>query len=72
MKEIYATTQAMFVTNSTMFEEVVQKEEWNNAMKKEFATIHKNKTWDFVDLLEKKKVIGIKWVFKTKFHANEV
>ena len=39
-------------------------------MKEELATIQENKTWDLVDLLKGKKAIGIKWVFKTKFHAN--
>ena len=70
LREIYATTQAMFVADPTTFEEAVQKEEWSNAMKEELTAIQRNKTWDLVDLPEGKKSIGVKWVFKTKFHAN--
>ena len=60
----------MFIANLTTFEEVVQKEEQNNVMKEKLASIQKNKTQDLVDLPKGKKVKGVKWVFKTKFHAN--
>jgi hypothetical protein len=32
--------------------------------------IHKNQTWQLVDLLPGKKPITIKWVYKVKIHAN--
>jgi len=32
--------------------------------------IQKNKTWDLVDRPEGRKVIGVKWIFKTKFNAD--
>ena len=32
--------------------------------------IEKNKTWDLVNRPHHKKVIGVKWVFKTKLNAE--
>ena len=34
------------------------------------SMIQKNKTWDLVDRPEGRKVIGVKWIFKTKFNAD--
>ena len=39
-------------------------------MKEELMAIQKNETWEMVDLPEGKNAIGLKWVFKTKYHAN--
>ena len=34
------------------------------------GALHKNQTWDLVELPHGKKVVGCKWVFATKFKAN--
>jgi hypothetical protein len=39
-------------------------------MEEEMSMIQKNKTWDLVDRPEGRKVIGEKWIFKTKFNAD--
>ena len=39
-------------------------------MQEELAAIEKNQTWDLVELPEGNKVVGLKWVFKTKFKAD--
>uniref|UniRef100_M1B324 Gag-pol polyprotein n=1 Tax=Solanum tuberosum TaxID=4113 RepID=M1B324_SOLTU len=44
--------------------------EWRCAMVEELMAIRKNGTWDLVDLSDGKNVIGVKWVFKTKYHAD--
>jgi len=39
-------------------------------MDDEIATIEKNNTWELVDQLEDKEVIGLKWVYKTKYKED--
>jgi hypothetical protein len=35
-------------------------------MKEELNALHKNNTWDLVDLPPRKSVVGCKWVYKIK------
>lgn len=44
--------------------------EWLNAMKEEMKALQNNKTWDLVELPRGGKLIGCKWVFKTKQTVN--
>ncbi|GJQ92982.1 retrovirus-related pol polyprotein from transposon TNT 1-94 [Tanacetum coccineum] len=39
---------------------------WIAAMGEEIESLHKNKTWELVQLPERRKVVGCKWVFKMK------
>lgn len=39
-------------------------------MQVELDKIEKNETWQFVDRSRNLKVIGVKWIFKTKFNSN--
>ncbi|XP_027767916.1 uncharacterized protein LOC114074245 [Solanum pennellii] len=39
-------------------------------MIEEIQAIEKNQTCDLVDLSEGKNVIGLKWIFKTKYNAD--
>jgi hypothetical protein len=40
-------------------------------MVKEMESLHKNQTWDLVDVPERKKAIGCKWVFNKKEVVSE-
>ena len=40
------------------------------ALKEELMAIQKNETWEMVDLTEGKNAIGLKQVFKTKYHVD--
>ena len=42
-----------------------EKEQWEAAMQ-EMDSIYSNNVWDLVELLENRKLIGSKWVFKKK------
>jgi hypothetical protein len=41
------------------------------ALAEEMESLHKNQTWDLVELLERKRAIGCKWVFKKKVAISE-
>ncbi|KAL4019983.1 hypothetical protein IC575_018747 [Cucumis melo] len=43
---------------------------WIAAMEEELSMIEKNKTWILVDRPQDRKVIGVKWVFRTKLNAD--
>ena len=43
---------------------------WKTSMKEEFSSLHKNTTWELVDLPPGRKLVQCKWVFKTKFAAD--
>ncbi|KAJ0440609.1 putative RNA-directed DNA polymerase [Helianthus annuus] len=51
-------------------QEAVSKAEWKRAMEEELASLQKHNTWTLTDLPEGKQAIGLKWVFKLKFHAD--
>ena len=40
-------------------------------MDSEIEAIKKNNTWQLMKLLAGAKVIGVKWVYKTKLNKNE-
>ena len=43
---------------------------WKEAMVHELASLDKNEAWDLVELLDGRKPIGRKWVFKKKMNAE--
>ena len=52
------------------FSEATIDPKWIDAMQEKLKMIEKNQTWDLVDRPQHKKVIGVKWVFKTKLNAD--
>ena len=40
-------------------------------MNNEIEAIERNNTWDLVDLLVDRNVVGVKWVYKTKLNEKE-
>ena len=50
--------------------EAVKNEMWLKAMEEEMSMIKKNKTWVLVERPKNRKVIGVKWVFRTKLNAD--
>ena len=39
-------------------------------MEEEMSMIHKRKTWELVERPEDRKIIGVKWIFRTKLNAD--
>lgn len=52
------------------FEAAIWQKEWLKSMREEVKTIKKNKQWELSDLPDNKKVIEVKWVYKTKLNPN--
>ena len=53
------------------FEEVVNEEKWCNVMDEDIDSIERNETWELTTLPPKKQVIGVKWIYKTKYNVEE-
>lgn len=71
MRDIYETcTFTLAISESMNYEEEHPCEEWRRAMKEEFETIQKNGIWDLVDAPSDNKIIGLKWIYKTKYNGK--
>nr|GMD05942.1 Retrovirus-related Pol polyprotein from transposon TNT 1-94 [Ipomoea batatas] len=71
LRDIYETTNfALSVTDPIFYDDAAREQVWRDAMIEEMNCIQKNNTWKLVDLPEGKKAIGLKWVFRTKYHAD--
>ena len=51
-------------------EEALSSPPWVAAMQAELSSIERNGTWSLVPRPPKRKVIGVRWVYKTKYHAD--
>lgn len=52
------------------FEEAAKDVNWKIAMNEEMTMINKNNTWELVERPKDRKVIGLKWVFRTKMNVD--
>lgn len=52
-------------------EEASQPQVLKQAMKNKLATLNENNNWSVEKLPKRKKVVGSRWIYKTKFNANE-
>lgn len=52
------------------YEEAAKDSDWIMAMIEEIEAIRRNGTWELTNLLEKKKAIGLKWIFKSKLNPD--
>jgi len=56
--------------DTIVFEEAINDAKWRIAMDGEIASIEKNDTWRLVLGPNKKKSIGVKWIYKEKNNAK--
>lgn len=71
MNEIYERCALLLnVADPTTYEEAVKSTVWRKAMEEEIESINKNNTWELVEYPAGKKVIGLKWVYKTKLDSD--
>lgn len=69
LSDIYARCNVA-IYEPANHEEALKDPKWKKAMQEELSMIEKNQTWELVERPEGRKVIGVKWVFKTKFNAD--
>lgn len=76
MYDFFSDGHQLFLANVTTnlepwtYKEAAQEQRWRVAMQAEIAALEKNKTWDLTFLPRGKRVIGCKWVYKTKYRSN--
>ena len=56
--------------NPIYFGEAMNEEKWCKAMDEGIDAIERNEIWELTTLPPKKQVIGVKWVYKTKYNAK--
>ena len=52
------------------FHDAKNSQHWMAAMQEELSIIEKNKTWELVDRPLNRKIIGVRWVFRTKLNPD--
>lgn len=70
LSEDEANMALMVSTDPLYFEEAVKSANWRLAMDCEIKSIEKNKTWILTELPAGAKIIGVKWVYKTKYNEH--
>ena len=58
------------VCEPTDYEEAKMDQNWITAMKEGLLMIERNKTWELVNRPQNKKIIGVKWMYKTKLNVD--
>ena len=52
------------------FEDAVKNVKWRQAINSEIEAIERNNTWQLTELPIRSRVIGVKWVYKTKLNEK--
>jgi len=58
------------ISHPFSFEEASKSNKWRDAMRVEIESIEKNKTWELTVLPNGMKLVGVKWIYKTKLNEN--
>ncbi|GFP84907.1 retrovirus-related pol polyprotein from transposon tnt 1-94 [Phtheirospermum japonicum] len=64
------STQLLDFKEPSSYVEALAHPKWKAAMSEEYAALLKNQTWSLSELPTGKSLIGCKWVFKLKTHAD--
>ena len=61
---------SLAIMEPKFFYEASKHVEWMSAMQEDIKMIKKNDTWELVERLPHRKVIGVKWVYKIKLNSD--
>ncbi|KAI5343597.1 hypothetical protein L3X38_011473 [Prunus dulcis] len=64
------TLQLSSLSLSNSFQEALEDPKWKSVMAEEMKALQENSTWDMVNLVDEKRVVGCKWVFTTKYKPD--
>ncbi|KAF6140634.1 hypothetical protein GIB67_013927 [Kingdonia uniflora] len=70
LDDAYARCQLTLIEEQSSFEEAAKHKERRSATSQEILASKRNDTWKLVDLPQIQKVIGLKWIYKTKFKSD--
>ena len=71
LQEVYEACDVAFAAREPQsYDEAAGEEVWVQAMDEEMKMIEKNNTWQLVEKPPSKEIIGLKWVFKTKYNED--
>ena len=57
-------------SDAYLFEEAFKSIKWKESMNMEMDAIENNKTWKLTDAPKGVKLIGVKWIFKSKLNES--
>ncbi|KAB1212300.1 Retrovirus-related Pol polyprotein from transposon TNT 1-94 [Morella rubra] len=66
----HLTTASVVPLEPTSVTEALKYLEWRQAMEAEFQALLQTRTWTLVPSHSAQNVLGCKWIFRTKFHAD--
>lgn len=61
---------ALHVVDPVTYEDAAKSSEWQAVMHEKMDSIQRNNKWVLAGTVEDKKIIGLKWIFKTKYQTN--
>jgi hypothetical protein len=67
--EVYVTEEIQMESDHTSFEEAMRSahsSKWLETMEDEMRSMSTNRVWDLEEILKGAKIVGYKWVYKTK------
>lgn len=62
--------QAVVIEEPTSVKQALQDIGWLESMKTEIVALEKNHIWTFVPRTTDMNIVGVKWVFKAKYKAD--
>ncbi|KAM1528050.1 hypothetical protein ACFX1Z_017449 [Malus domestica] len=65
-----STVVDLTTTEPATYKSALKVPVWLNAMTEELNALYSQKTWSLVDLPPNKNLVGCKWIFKVKRHAD--